>query len=66
MRPIFIVDVDDGLGFGLAGMPARDTAARDDDAVYIVSASKAEVVSQLPPDAPVVVLPCRDTAARNQ
>ena len=57
MKPIFIVDAGDALGFGLAGMETGDSAIRDDDAVYIVSASKADVVAQLPRDAPVFVLP---------
>lgn len=66
MKPIFIVDFDDALGFGLAGLETRDSAAGDEDAVYFVSASKADVVAQLPRGAPVVILPCRDTAAQNR
>lgn len=66
MKPIFIVDAGDALGFGLAGMETNDEPPRENDAVYVVSASKADVVAQLPADAPVVVLPCRDMAARNR
>jgi hypothetical protein len=64
MKPIFIVDDDDALGFGLAGFV--DDGSREEDAVYVVSASKADVVARLPRNAPVVVLPCRDTAAQSQ
>ena len=52
MKPVFIVDDDDALGFGLAGF--ADDGSRGEDAVYVVSASK---VSEVPRGAPYVTLP---------